>query len=94
MEWGTDWLRPIQERLSRIAPDLTEEELDYFNSICQEAMKFGHDKMHELAEKQGSSVDIDEFSGIFKQRFAWASKENIAHCFSQGMYYAWKDGLV
>lgn len=94
MEWGEDWLKPIQERLRAIDPNLTDTQLDDYNSICQDAMKFGHAKMYALAEKAGSGVDRDAFFRVFKDRYPWASDENMAHCFSQGMYYAWKDGLV
>jgi len=39
---GNEWLQPIQERLSKLYPELTTEELNNYNEICQEAMEHGH----------------------------------------------------
>lgn len=40
MEFGKDWLRPIQERLRAKFSDLTPSELDAYDRACREAMNF------------------------------------------------------
>jgi len=92
MEWGENWLKPIQARLRLRYPQLSQAELDEFNRLSQEAMKFGHDTAYELAMAAAKRVHASDFAPIFKARYPWASDKNIAHLFSQGMYYAWKDG--
>jgi hypothetical protein len=91
MEWGESWLKPVQERLSKAYPRLNVEELDKYNSFCQTAMNFGHKTVYEMAEKNGSETNRDEFKVILLQQFSWVSQKNTSHLFSQGMYYAWKD---
>lgn len=43
MEWGENWLQPIQERLAKTAPALSMSDLDQVNEICQQAMRRGHE---------------------------------------------------
>jgi hypothetical protein len=42
MEFGADWLKPIQDRLSVKYPTLTQMERVWYNTICREAMEKGH----------------------------------------------------
>lgn len=91
MSWGKDWLQPVQGRLAKAHPQLSTKELDYFNSVAQEAMKFGHDKVYSMAELHGKQTSEKEFAEVFSNKFPWAYSKNISHCFNQGMYYAWKD---
>lgn len=92
MEWGENWLKPIQARLRLRYPQLTQAELDDFNRLCQEAMKFGHDTVYELAMEAGKTIRVNDFEPRMHARFPWVDSRNVAHLFSQGMYYAWKDG--
>jgi hypothetical protein len=91
MEWGENWLKPIQERLALRRPALSQSELDEINAICQAAMKFGHDSVYDLALKSGSKTKLEDFEPVMRARYPWANSENLSHLFSQGMYYAWKD---
>ena len=91
MEWGADWLKPIQGRLGARHPDLSLEQLNEINSICQAAMKFGHDFVYDLALKSGKDTKYESFEPAMKARYPWVNSKNASHLFSQGMYYAWKD---
>ena len=91
MAFGKHWLQPIQTRLSKIYPALSEEELNEYNAKVQEAMKFGHSTVYSLAEKDGKDTKPEEFNDIYIQKYPWVNSKNIKHLFSQGMYYAWKD---
>jgi hypothetical protein len=91
MDWGTDWFKPIQERLLARFHFLSNEELDQFNETCQASMSFGHKIVYEMAEKDGAETNKEEFKIKFVEKYPWATDENISHLFSQGMYYAWKD---
>ncbi|HEX5718619.1 MAG TPA: hypothetical protein VF179_20835 [Thermoanaerobaculia bacterium] len=92
MEWGEYFLRPIQERLSKLYPELSKEQLDEYETICRAAMEYGHGQMYELAEKSDDSTDREEFRLILALRYPWLDPENVAKLFDQGMYHASRDG--
>jgi len=91
MSFGKDWLKPIQPRLAKIYPDLTETELNIVNARCQEAMKFGHDTVYSMAEVKGKETNKEDFVRLFKGKYPWVNSANTNGVFSQGMYYAYKD---
>lgn len=92
MDWGENWLAPIQGRLRQAHAHLQPPELDDLNASCQQAMKFGHETVHALVLKNGTNVSQDEFTALFLARYPWASAESTARLFSQSIYYAWKSG--
>ncbi|HEV2680757.1 MAG TPA: hypothetical protein VGV14_09685, partial [Rhodanobacter sp.] len=91
MEWGKNWLKPIQDRLAFGHPELTREELDEVNAISQNAMKFGHGYVYDLALKAGKDTKKSDLESAMQSRYPWVNARNLSHLFSQGMYYAWKD---
>lgn len=93
MEWGQNWLQPIQSRLAEKYPGLGRDELDEYNATCKKAMEFGHHLVYSMAEK-GKDVNHTEWEVELLRSYPWVRSENRAHLFSQGMHCAWKDGLV
>ena len=91
MAFGKDWLKPIQGRLAKKYPALSIDELNKYNNQCQEAMKFGHDTVYAMAEKQGKSTNKEDFQSRYSVEYPWAKPKNIKALFNQGMYYAHKD---
>lgn len=91
MEWGSDWLKPIQERLAQRQPTLTAAERDEINAICQAAMRYGHQTVYALAEANGNNARREDFDAAMHSRYPWVDADNRARLFSQGMYYAWKN---
>ena len=91
MEWGKNWLKPIQERLAVRHPELSQDELNEINATCQSTMKFGHDYVYNLALKTGKDTKKSDLELAMQSRYPWVNAKNISHLFSQGMYYAWKD---
>jgi len=92
MDWGEEWLAPIQSRLARQHPHLTRSELDELNSICQAAMHFAQETVHTMVGQSGDNVSPDEFAAVFLARYPWVSSDNTNRLFKQGLYYAWKTG--
>lgn len=90
MEWGPDWLMPIQERLAKKYPRLSEIELDEINAICQAAMSFGHGTVYDLVREHGRDIALQQFEPIVKSRYPWVDAGNMSRLFSQGMYYSMK----
>lgn len=87
LAWGTDWLKPIQPRLAEQFPALTSDELDEVNTICQQAMRAGHQLVASLAKKDGLNVRFSEWETEFTHHYPWVNHENLSRLFSQGMYY-------
>jgi hypothetical protein len=92
-EWGEEWLKPIQGRLQKAYPHMSQAELDRLNSVAQDAMKYGHDLVYSMAEKDGKDINQSAWRETFASRYSWVDEKNLKHLFSTGKYYAWKDGL-
>ena len=92
-EWGEDWLKPIQERLSKACPNFSQEKLDEYNTIAQAAMKDGHDLVYTMTEDQGKNINQETWKESYLSRYPWVDNKNLKHVFSTGSYYAMKDGV-
>ena len=58
----------------------------------QDAMKFGHNYVYNTLESR-KDIKQSDLEVAIKQRWSWVNAKNLSHLFSQGMYYAMKDGL-
>jgi hypothetical protein len=101
MEFGPNWLQPIPSRLSAIFPELSSEELHACDAICRTAMTDGHAFiMQTLAKSAANKTPIPEqevaaaFQQFLHEKYDWITSDNAKHLFSQGYYYAWKEGLI
>jgi hypothetical protein len=96
MEFGTHWLQPIQERLAARFPSLSPSDLNEYDQVCREAMKFGHLRL--VVCWREARADQQRASELFRRdihaRYPWVSDSNLEHLFSQGCYYAFKDGII
>lgn len=96
MEFGQHWLQPIQERLRLMHPQILQAGLDEYNRQCQAAMKLGHEVVPECWREASSQQAVA--MQLFRQRILaacpWVSEANLQGLFSQGCYYAWKDGSL
>lgn len=96
MEFGTNWLQPIQKRLAKKYPQLSQAELDEYDRVCREAMNFGHTQLgacwREADSEQRQAVQF--FRRDVLARYPWISDANLSHLFSQACYYAHKDGEI
>jgi hypothetical protein len=92
LEFGPNWLAPIQDRLASQFPSLTPAELDAYERTCREVMNFGH----KLVPTVVTSLDISteqafaRFTELLHQRYEWISEDHLRRLFSQGCYYALK----
>jgi hypothetical protein len=92
MDWGENWLAPIQPRMAQRHPHLERRELDELDAAVQEAMKFGHDTAYALVRAAGQGVPQAEFNPLVMSKYPWLDSENAARLFSQSIYYASKAG--
>jgi hypothetical protein len=100
MEFGKNWLQPINSRLKRVYRKLSDSELEEYNDTCQQVMKWANESIYRKLEdidrvdKTISEIELEkqfnlELSGVF----IWINKTNLKKLFSQTCYYAWRDGL-
>ncbi|MCQ6959774.1 hypothetical protein [Mucilaginibacter aquariorum] len=100
MEFGKNFLKPINERLKLKFDFLSDSEVEYYNTTCTEAMKVGHafiiDSLASKAERNETVNGIAfkrQFENDFTEKFNWVTQSNINCIYSQGLYFAWKEGL-
>ncbi len=100
MEFGENWLQPIESRLLSKYNFLSTEQLNKYNEVCREAMFAGHKCVHDILEKvENENQTIKE--NILKQQminfllkqYSWINEKNLKKIFSQSCYYAYKEGL-
>ena len=90
MEWGKDWLMPIQARLAERHPMLSAAALDDLDAICRTAMRFGHQLVADFVSTYGPNVPRGVFADALRAQYPWIDDENMARLHSQGVYYAMK----
>lgn len=91
LAFGKNWLKPIQDRLKKRYPGLTQQELDEFNKACTEARDFGQKKLYAVAETDSVMMNQDEFNSYYLSTYPWINKKNLKYVYSQGLYYVFKD---
>lgn len=96
LEWGKDWLMPIQDRLGALHPELARGDLDRYERACRAAMTFGHKQVPSCWREAGreQSAAFALWRAAMLASYPWVSDQNLGGTFSQGMYYAWKNGDV
>ena len=100
MEFGSNYGKPINERLKKKYADLKEDEINGYNSLCQAAMSRGHQYIYNSLEALFDKCETiteaelkNQLAENMQDGFSWISESNLSRLFSQSCYYAWKDGL-
>lgn len=88
LEWGENWLQPVQSRLAKHYPQLSPAELDSYNDTVQKAMRFGWEEVENL--RKIDRAFYPQWEATVLQVYPWITEENLSHMFSQGCYYALK----
>lgn len=101
MEFGENWLKPIQQRLFKKYSYLTKEQLDSYNSICKTALsdgiKFIETTLEKIADERRTIHEQelkDQLRVFMQSKYPWIDRNTVAHLFNQGCYYGWKEGLA
>ena len=93
MEFGKNWLQPINQRLLDKFSQLSSTELEECNNICIEINRIAHNFVFENPVKikpELKFVDYSEFENFMMKNFDWINKENMKCLYSQSCYYAYK----
>jgi hypothetical protein len=96
MEWGEQWLSPIQERLGAAHPEMSAGELDRYDDACRAAMKRMHALVPECWRTGGEEEKVvyARYREKVMKSWPWVSDDNLGRAWSQGMYYAWRNGDI
>jgi hypothetical protein len=92
MDWGEDWLSPIQARLGQRYPTLAARELDEINAECQAAMRLGHETVYALLRDGTPAASPESLEPVLRAAFPWIDDDNVRRLFGQSLYYATKAG--
>lgn len=93
MEFGKNWMQPINKRLHNRFPELTYAELEDYNLVCQEANKVAHNYIYSNPKKINgvyNFMNLEEFSHFMLKEFNWISEKNMISLYNQSCYYASK----
>ena len=91
LEWGPNWLQPINARLREKYPQLTEKEAESLNVWCAAVRTFAFDLVEKeyKDEQAGKGIGSEAVQQEIRQKYPQVNAENLSHLYSQGMYYAW-----
>ncbi len=93
MEFGENWLKPINQRLHNKFPNLNSFELEEYNLACKEVNRIANNFVFENPVKNENElnfVDFSVFENFMKQKYYWISIENTKRLYNQSCYYAYK----
>lgn len=92
LEFGEHMGKPIQSRLAAVFPDLSSNELDEYNTVCESVKNLGYDRIYSLQNKKDSNVPEiilkEEWKTEMLKSHPWINEDNLQSMYSQGMYYA------
>ena len=93
MEFGANWLKPVNERLKKKFPNLNNQELSEYNFICEEVNNIAHKYVYENQNSEDTNQMIiyyKLFNDFLLDKYNWISEKNLSGLYSQSCYYAWK----
>lgn len=94
MEWGPDFMQPLQPRLAPRYPQLPADELDAYDAAIRAAMAWGHTQVARYWHAAGGNEREARraYEQAARERYPWISPKNLSRLYAQGRYYAWHDG--
>ena len=88
LEWGENWLAPINARIMAIYPTLSAEDAQKLDLWCKEVSNFAY----ALVEKdypQNIAGEVGDAMQRVAHKYPQIEADNLARLYNQGMYYAW-----
>ena len=88
LEWGENWLQPINERIRAAYPELSAEDAQTLDDWCVEAREFAYAEVEkwyalEVEDKVARAMETT------RRKYPQINEPNLSHLYGQGMYYAW-----
>lgn len=86
LDWGYDFMVPINNRMKKLYPTLTQQELDFLNTMCYHTVQpFAWQRFYEVHESGDTTYQA---LCSIKEEFPWITPENLNTLEDQGAYYA------
>lgn len=76
MEFGKNWLKPIQKRLSQKIPSISAEDLDKYNNICAKTRDDGNAILFSILDNIGENRSLTS-KELFKNENEAKKRVNI-----------------
>ena len=86
LEWGENFMAPIQTRLRKSFPELTPDQADELEKSSRKIQSFAFALYEELYVERMTRAEVE---AKIKAAYAFLDEDNMARLYSQGMYYAW-----
>lgn len=86
-EWGENYGKPINDRILRLFPELSDDEISSLTKISREAEYYIYDL---AAQELDGKIHENDIVPLAREKFAWLDRENAARLANIGMYYARK----
>ena len=89
LEWGENWLQPINERILLARPQLAPDDAETLNAWCVEVRTFAFAEVHPWYGREVEDKAERALEGA-RRRYPKIDEENLSRLYNQGMYYAWR----
>ena len=94
LEFGKDFEKKINNRLELKFPKLTSEELENYQTLCEEIKT----ECWNCIEPKSTKINTAKLSEILNEKifekYSWINERNKRRLISQFSYYFWKDGIL
>ncbi len=93
MDFGDNWLKPINSRLAEKYPELSKSEALNCDKLCKKINNEAHNFVKQNPVKTENTIgfiDPDGFNSFMLDKFSWIDSENLSKLYSQSCYYARK----
>lgn len=84
-EWGENYGKPINERILRLFPELSDDEITELTKLSREAEYYIYDL---AAQELDGRIHENDIVPLAREKFSWLDRENSARLANIGMYYA------
>ncbi len=92
LQWGNELGQATRRQLALLHPRLADDALAAYDSLSRKAMLHGHRMFYTHAGPEGA--DRDNWVNAMHADYAWISDDNLGRIYSQGSYFAWREGLT
>ncbi len=94
IEWGPRRSIPYETRLANSRPELAQSQIEELRTLCAqvESEAWGTVVQHFKANGMNDAAAIDAWTTALRAKWPWLNQNNLASLWTQGCYYAWKEG--
>ncbi|CAG0974863.1 hypothetical protein ANRL3_01740 [Anaerolineae bacterium] len=88
LEWGENFGKPINARLIKMFPQVSETRAAELDRLCKEIKRYAFDLYYDMVA--ANTMNEWTVQQKIKTRYPFLDKDNLRRLGTQGMYYAHK----